>query len=321
MAVRRFRQAAPCPARQKARLLRQLCSPGGSQDRSGNDPVQGRIDPGLVSPPARVQRRPASGNHRHSRHGQLQGDQRGPGQRSLDDEGRCRSGHRRTRPVRKSVAWNLRLDAELDRCRTGGDGLAGAPSRDRSAEGRRYRYELRLVFRHHRGCERAACCRHRGHFHLSRARMSYDLRGGFTDLQEALHVDVELHRRIEVQRIRQDADLGGPCREDPQSLSGGGRRSRRAQSARAHRAYDPRHERTAAARDLCRQPALGGQRAGRQSGSIPADAGRRLADGAAQRQAAQERTLAGGVDGAGRQEHVVTAKRARDAWQAPAAHR
>jgi hypothetical protein len=75
-----------------------------------------------------------------------------------------------------------------------------------------------------------------------------------------------------------------------------------------------RARRTAAARDLCRQPALGGQCAGRQSGPIPADAGGRLAAGAAQRQAAQERTLAGGVDGAGRQGCPVTAKRARDAW-------
>src|SRR3954468_311285 len=136
MAVRRFRQAAPRPARQEARLLRKLCSSGGSQDRSGNDPVQGRIDPGLVSPPARIQRRPASGDHRHSRHGQFQGDQRGAGQRPLDDEGRCCLGHRRTRPIRKPAAWNLRLDAELDRRRAGGDGLAGAAPGGRPAEGR-----------------------------------------------------------------------------------------------------------------------------------------------------------------------------------------
>ena len=59
------------------------------------------------------------------------------------------------------------------------DWLMRRPEID-AAEGRRHRYELRLVFRNHPGGERAARCRHRGHFHLSRARLSYDLRGGFT---------------------------------------------------------------------------------------------------------------------------------------------
>jgi len=61
---------------------------------------------------------------------------RGGAWAEADGAGRCRPGHRRTRPVRKPAAWNLRLDAELDRRRAGGDGLAGAPPGDRPAEGR-----------------------------------------------------------------------------------------------------------------------------------------------------------------------------------------
>ena len=66
-----------------------------------------------------------------SRHGQLQGDQRGARQRPLDAARRRRAGDRRARPVRKPAARRLCLDAELDRCRTGAGRLAAAATGDR----------------------------------------------------------------------------------------------------------------------------------------------------------------------------------------------
>jgi Esterase FrsA-like len=176
----------------------------------------------------------------------------------------------------------------------------------RRAEDRRHRHELRLVLRHNSRRERAARCRHRRDLDLPRARLPHHLRGGLADLQEALHVDVGLHRREEVRRVRQDAHLGGTRREDPQSLSRGGGRGRRAQPVGAHRADDQDDERSAPARGLCRQPAFRGQRAGGESWPVPAGAGSGLAHRAARRQAVQERALARGADRPDRQDCHLT---------------
>src|SRR5258708_8602939 len=69
-----------------------------------------------------------------------------------------------------------------------------------------YPFSLHDALPIYRGGERAAHRRDRGRVHLPRARLPHDFRGGVPDLQEAFHVDVGLHRRGQVRRLRQDAE-------------------------------------------------------------------------------------------------------------------
>ena len=53
--------------------------------------------------------------------------------------------------------------------------------------------QLRFIFRDHPDRKRTANRCNGGHFHLPRAWMPHDIRGGLTDIQETFHVDVELY--------------------------------------------------------------------------------------------------------------------------------
>jgi len=79
-----------------------------------------------------------------------------------------------------------------------------------------------------------ACARAR-RGHLPRTGLPHDFRRGLTDIQEALHVYVRLHRRSRVRCVPRNAHLGKPCREHrlPVSLRRG--RSRRVEPDRVRR--------------------------------------------------------------------------------------
>ena len=73
---------------------------GRSQDRAGDDSVQGQDAAGLVPSAAELQRRPHSGGDLVSRHGHLQGGVRGAQGRPLARARHRRAGARRARPGR-----------------------------------------------------------------------------------------------------------------------------------------------------------------------------------------------------------------------------
>ncbi len=104
--------------------------------------------------------------------------------------------------------------------------LARGARRDRPAEDRRRRRELRLVLWHHRRRGRAALRRGRGVRHLSRARLPHHLRGGLADLQEALHVHGRHPRRGEVRRVHEDPVTRWHRRQAGDAVSHRRRRSR-----------------------------------------------------------------------------------------------
>ena len=139
--------------------------------------------------------------------------------------------------------------------------------------------------------ERAAHLRLRRQLQQSRAGLPRDLRGGEPDLQEALHVHGGLHRRGEVRRLPQDADLGGPRRENPRALSLRRRRVGRTEPDGAHRADDEDHEQSAPPGGLSGCAPRHWRLPVGQSRAASADDGCRLDGGALCRQADGERAL------------------------------
>ena len=95
----------------------------------------------------------------------------------------------------------------------------------------------------------------------------------------------------QVRRLPQDADLGGPCRENPRAVSLRHRRMGRAQPDGAHRADALAHEQPAPPRGLSGCPPRHRRLPVGQSRAASADHGGRLDGGALCRQADGERAL------------------------------
>ena len=184
------------------------------QRRGGVDPVQGQraARPGSTCRPDYT-RRQAAGGDRHPRHGQLQGSVGRALWRPLAQSRHRRAGDRRAGPVRGADGRHQRQHGELDRRRQAGVSTGSPraprsmPTASASPARASARSSARIVAANEpriRACAVISTCLEPGcHTIFEEASPTFKKRFMYMS---------GYHRRGEVRRILQDADLGRPCR-------------------------------------------------------------------------------------------------------------